>query len=95
MKSHRLSSFGQKSGMIIESGDWSMPYIFLKFLKKLDGSRWEKPSQKEGKTIIIVDHRLYWLSELIDTVYIMDKGSIAEKGDFSILASDNNIKNFT
>ena len=29
--------------MIIESGDWSVPYIFLKFLKKLNGNRWTFP----------------------------------------------------
>ncbi len=44
--------------------------------------------KKEGKTIIVVDHRLYWLSSLIDTVYIMDRGRIAEKGNFGILESD-------
>ena len=50
--------------------------------------------KKQGKTIIVVDHRLYWLSSLIDTVYIMENGSIKEHGNFSILQSKEIIKKY-
>ena len=50
--------------------------------------------KNEGKTIVVVDHRLYWLSELIDTVYIMDKGMVAEKGNFSILKTDEIVEKY-
>jgi energy-coupling factor transport system ATP-binding protein len=44
--------------------------------------------KKEGITILIVDHRLYWLSELIDKVFILEKGQIVESGNFSILENE-------
>ncbi len=50
--------------------------------------------KKQGKTIIVVDHRLYWLSSFIDTVYIMEKGRIREHGNFSILKSKEIIKKY-
>ena len=45
--------FGQKSAMILDSGDWAKPYIFLRFLKKKPTNTWEKPSQGEGKALKI------------------------------------------
>lgn len=45
--------FGQKSAMILDSGDWTEPYIFLRFLKKKPTNSWEKPSQGEGKALKI------------------------------------------
>jgi hypothetical protein len=51
MKHHNQSFFGQKTAIILDSADWSHPYLYLRFLKKkLDGT-WEKPSLKEGKVI--------------------------------------------
>jgi len=35
--------------------------------------------KREGMTLVIVDHRLYWLESLIDTVYILEKGEIVKK----------------
>ena len=41
--------------------------------------------KKQGITIVIVDHRLYWLSRLIDRVYVFQHGRIKESGHYSIL----------
>jgi energy-coupling factor transport system ATP-binding protein len=41
--------------------------------------------KKQGITIVIVDHRLYWLSRLIDRVYVLQHGRIKESGLYSIL----------
>ena len=41
--------------------------------------------KKQGITIVIVDHRLYWLSRLIDRVYVLQHGRIKESGSYSIL----------
>ncbi len=42
----------------------------------------------EGMAIFVVDHRLYWLENIVDEVIIMSKGKIKERGDFSILYDD-------
>ncbi|MGB9500074.1 MAG: ABC transporter ATP-binding protein [Dissulfuribacterales bacterium] len=44
--------------------------------------------KQEGIAIVIVDHRLYWLSRLIDRVYVLKDGRIAESGPYSILKED-------
>ncbi len=41
--------------------------------------------KQEGMTIVIFDHRLYWLRALIDKFYLMDDGTISESGSFSDL----------
>ncbi len=41
--------------------------------------------KQEGIAIAIVDHRLYWLSGLIDRIYVLQNGRIAESGPYSIL----------
>ena len=41
--------------------------------------------KKQGKAILIVDHRLYWLEGVADRVIIMNGGKIEREGDFSIL----------
>ena len=51
MRRHSYSFFGQKTGLILDSADWSENYIFLKFLKKNNNGIWEKPSKKEGRNI--------------------------------------------
>jgi hypothetical protein len=48
-----MSFFGQKTAVILDSSDWSDPYVFLRFLKKKQDGQWEKPSQKEGKALKI------------------------------------------
>ena len=50
--------------------------------------------KKQGKTIIISEHRLYFLKEIVDTVYVLDKGKIVKKftqAEFSLL-SDSELK---
>lgn len=48
---HNKSFFDKKTGMIFDSGPSSSPVIFLTFIKKKEDGSWEKPSQKEGKTV--------------------------------------------
>ncbi len=45
--------------------------------------------KSRGMTIIIADHRLYWLENIIDQVVVMNQGQIAATGDFSILAEQD------
>lgn len=52
MDHHRYSFFGQKTALLLDSAQWTDPYLFLRFLKKLP-DRWEKPTLKEGKIIKI------------------------------------------
>lgn len=51
MQKHSMSFFGQKTAVILDSSDWSDPFVFLRFLKKKHDGQWEKPSQKEGKAL--------------------------------------------
>lgn len=51
MYRHQYSFFGQKSAVILDSGPWEDPHIFLRFLKKKEDGSWEKPRNKEGKNI--------------------------------------------
>ncbi len=41
--------------------------------------------KQEGMTLVIFDHRLYWLKSLADKACLMANGTIREQGDFSIL----------
>lgn len=41
--------------------------------------------KKAGVTLMIVDHRLYWLQGLIDEVLVMENGVIAQKTSFDAL----------
>lgn len=51
MKRHQRSFFGQKSGIIFDSGDYDQEYVYITFLKKISENLWEKPSEKQGKKI--------------------------------------------
>jgi hypothetical protein len=53
MQHHRMSFFGQKTGVLFDSGDWSDQCVYIRFLKKKDNGTWEKPSAKEGRSIKI------------------------------------------
>ena len=53
MQSHKLSLFGQKVAVLLDSPDWSDQYLYMRFLKKKEDNTWEKPSAKEGKVIKI------------------------------------------
>lgn len=51
MQRHQYAFFGQKTGMLFDSGEQVHPNIYLRFIKKKETGVWEKPSQKEGKAI--------------------------------------------
>lgn len=38
--------------------------------------------------VLVVDHRLYWLKDVVNRVVVMYEGRIAAEGDFSLLADD-------
>ena len=44
--------------------------------------------KREGYTIVIADHRLYWLREIVDRVMVFKDGHLCETGEFSILEQD-------
>jgi len=44
--------------------------------------------KRSGITLLIVDHRLYWLRDLIDQVLVMEDGRIAERLTFQQLDDD-------
>ncbi|MFK5952749.1 MAG: ABC transporter ATP-binding protein [Desulfobacterium sp.] len=39
----------------------------------------------QGVTLFIADHRLYWLRDVVDQVFILKEGKMATQGDFSLL----------
>ncbi len=41
--------------------------------------------KRDGMTLVIFDHRLYWLESLVDHVGILEDGQLAEHGDFQTL----------
>ncbi|MFP4533162.1 MAG: ABC transporter ATP-binding protein [Desulfobacterales bacterium] len=41
--------------------------------------------KQQGMTLFIVDHRLYWLNDLVDRVIVLENARICETGPFSIL----------
>ena len=49
----------------------------IKFLKEM------------GFAILIADHRLYWLADIADKVFVMKNGKICTQGSFSILKNNN------
>src|SRR4030042_4648046 len=49
MQTHRYSFFGQKTALVLQSGNWTAPCIFLTFIKKRDNGTWERLA--EGKTV--------------------------------------------
>lgn len=44
--------------------------------------------KRAGTAILVVDHRLYWLKDVVDEVLVMQSGEIAARGPFSILEDD-------
>ncbi len=46
--------------------------------------------KQEGAAILVVDHRLYWLKDVADSVLVMNQGEIVAQGDFSILENTKN-----
>ena len=41
--------------------------------------------KRDGMTLVIFDHRLYWLESLVDHVGILEEGCLVETGDFQAL----------
>ncbi len=39
----------------------------------------------QGMTILVVDHRLYWLRDVADRVLVMQEGRVVEEGPFALL----------
>lgn len=48
---HNKAFFGSKVGMFFDSGSWTSPFFYLKFIKKRNNDTWEKPSLRQGKSI--------------------------------------------
>ena len=44
-----------------------------------------KKLKARGITLFIVDHRLYWLRDLVDQVHVLDQGRVVARGGFEIL----------
>ena len=44
--------------------------------------------KRAGSAILVVDHRLYWLRDTADEVFVMQAGEIRERGPFSILEDE-------
>jgi energy-coupling factor transport system ATP-binding protein len=45
-----------------------------------------KALKADGLAIVIVDHRLYWLEDVVDRVVVMAEGGIAAMGDYALAA---------
>ncbi len=41
--------------------------------------------KEQGKAILIVDHRLYWLRDVVDRVLVIHEGKVVEQGAFGLL----------
>ena len=66
MQKHQRSFFGQKVGMIFDSGNWDHEYAYITFLRKKESGTWEKPSNGEGKRIKVNLGELIMLSKVLD-----------------------------
>lgn len=44
--------------------------------------------KRRGSAILIVDHRLYWLKDVVDEVLVMSEGRIAARGPFEMLRDE-------
>ena len=66
MDHHNYSFFGQKVGLLLDSGDRSHPSLYFRFIKKKTSGNWEKPSVKEGKVV------KFNLLELVSVIKTLD-----------------------
>lgn len=41
-----------------------------------------KKLKAQGVAILIVDHRLYWLKDVVDKVIVLEKGKVVREGIF-------------
>jgi hypothetical protein len=76
MKRHTRSFFGQKTGIIFDSGDYTQESVYLTFIKKLPSEIWEKPSEGQGIKIklnlgelIMIRRVLMFMDERWSTVH--------------------------
>lgn len=44
--------------------------------------------KKENYCIMVVDHRLYYLKDYADKVYILEQGSVVEEGCFNVISNE-------
>ena len=44
--------------------------------------------KKSGMAILVVDHRLYWLENVVDRVMVMAGGRMVAEGEFSLFHDD-------
>lgn len=44
--------------------------------------------KQDNYCIMVVDHRLYYLKDYADKVYILEQGSVVEQGDFSVISNE-------
>ena len=63
--SHNKSFFGKSVGMILNSNSMTEQNIFLTFIKKKPDGSWEKPSNREGKNILINLEEIVWFLEVL------------------------------
>lgn len=45
--------------------------------------------KKSGMAILVVDHRLYWLENVVDRVMVMAEGRMVAEGEFSLFHDDS------
>ena len=70
---HNKSFFGSKVGMFFDSGSWTSPHFYLKFIKKRNDKSWEKPSLREGKSI------KFSLEEMVHVLRVLSKEAVSWK----------------
>ena len=76
----------EQSLIILDEPSSNLDYKSIEKLKNIL-ELWKK----QGKTIIICEHRLYYLKDLVDEAYLMDKGEIIKSftsKEFSNLSDD-------
>ena len=66
MERHQRSFFGQKVGMIFDSGMWNDDCSYFTLLRKKESGTWEKPSNGEGKRIKVNLGELVMMGKVLD-----------------------------
>ena len=75
-----------QSLLILDEPSSNLDYKSIEHLKDIL-QMWKK----QGKTIVISEHRLYFLKDIVDKVYVLDKGNIVKKftrSEFALLSDD-------
>ena len=66
MERHQRSFFGQKIGLIFDSGMWDDEYSYFTLLRKKESGTWEKPSNGEGKRIKVNLGELVMMGKVLE-----------------------------